>query len=912
MNKNNLSALIKTKLFAPVHHSGVVIRNKLLKKLAHAVHRKLTLITAPAGFGKTTLLGQWYESLQGSGNAVCWLSLDINDNDPRIFLRYVIAALQEIDTRIGADTLQYLENTPVLDISKPLGSLVNDLIQLDKETYLFLDDIHFIESEEIIDFLELLLNLSPANFHVVISGRSVPALPLANLRVRNDLMQIPAEKLRFDFDESEEFMLELRKLPLSKEQLLTLNEHCEGWAAGLQLASLSLREAENKDEVIHRFSGNIQDVADYLTAAVLNQQPQEVKDFLLSCSVFDRLNGDLCDYVLEQSGSQQIIQKLDADNLFIIPLDQDRNWYRFHHLFQEFLQAAARCAAIDCSQTLCRKACIWFKENGYLREAVDYALRAGDMSVAAELIEQRAIEEFMQGRMPRVTAWINKIPLEVRLKRPNLMLLHSTALYHMNQIDEAIVIRDQLEVIVATMAAEGELSKNSAVEFADEMAILNASISMSLDNVADVIRFSPEELHSHQDFMEGVINNVKGYSYFVLGEFEKAKQHISYARVAHQKINSYFGMMYSVCFLGLIEYTQGNVKRALGVLNEFQTDLLSRHEETVYITPALNVLRGAICYEMNQQEQAIQLLQPNLKLIEEVGHISLLQLGYTTLAKCFAAKEDYTTALKIMDHLADFLPLSKSNNYHRLFVSYHRIKLLLRAGKHFEALQAASLLEIPLDDPFIKADSQWDRAVFQQQFIQARLLLISGQWDALIAVSQGLYNIAYRLGLGHRAIESLLLLAQAQLKAGKQSQAVESMLLALSQAGANDLLRIFIDEGPGLSDVLALCCEADLTNNPMSRYMLEVLNQAIGLEASRLQSPLNQSAQMGLIEPLSQRELDVLKLIAEGKSNQLIADMLHISENTVKWHGKNIYGKLGVKNRTAAVITAQELKLISS
>ncbi len=912
MSSSASSTLIKTKLFAPVLRAGAVSRAKLLPVLEQALQRKLTLVTAAAGFGKTTLMGQWYAVLKERQYALCWLSLDRQDNDPKTFMRYFIGALQQIDANLGREALQYLDNAPAPDFTKPLASLINELVQLGEETFFFLDDVHFIDADDIKDFLELFLNLSPPNFHLVMAGRTIPALPLAHMRVSNDLVQLTADKLRFDVQESAAFMRDANQLELSAEQLAKLNNHCEGWAAGLQLASLSLRDAASKDAMIERFAGDITDVADYLATAVFNQQPEAVREFLLHCAYLDRFNSELCDFVLQRDDSWATLRKLDSENLFVIPLDDENNWYRFHHLFQEFLQTRLRKIGKETHEILCSRACEWFQQHGYAREAVDYALRANDMNLAANLIEQRAVEEFMLGRMPRVTSWIGQIPEDVMHEHPNLLFLYGTALYHMNQSQQARRVCEQLREAVNDQALMARLSDDEQQVMNDNLALLKAGVNMAVDNVEDVIRLTPKNIELHQPFMQGVINNMKGYGYFVLGDFQKAKDHIATAYQQHRKIHSDFGIVYSGCFLAQIEFIQGNLRTAQEIVLQYQQELNRQHREEIYVSPVLNVLNGCIFYENNRIDEAIDILRPNLKIIEEVGHMSLLQMGYTALAKSYAARDNIPAALKLIDYLHEVIPFERSNRYHQVFVGYQRIKLLLRSGKHLDALQTASLLNIPdLDGTDNQPIAEWSRTAYQVQLIRARLLFAGGQLDAVIQLCDCLHRQALEVGIGYRAVEAMIILSLAHFKLGHTAQAVDVILPALIRAGSNNMLRVFIDEGSSLLPVLNAVRDTVSPMPASASYLVEALLQALQVNTKPNDGDHMAQAMSGLLDQLSQRELDVLRLMAEGRANQHIADTLHISENTVKWHSRNIFSKLGVKNRTAAVITAQELGLVN-
>ncbi len=906
------SALIKTKVLAPFSRPGMVRRTSLLDTLNSAKSKKLVSITAPAGFGKTTLLGQWYSSLQDAGDTTCWLSLDASDNDPESFIHYLIAAFQQSIEKFGLQALRYMDNAPLPDISKSLVFLANELVEFEKDVFLFVDDYHLITSSEVNQFVELLLNVSPENLHIVLSGRSTPMLPLASFRARNDFLQILSDNLRFDFDESKSFMLDCQKVEISSEQVKTLFSRCDGWAAGLQLASVSLRDAENHDEFIQQFSGSDRDITDYLAATVLARQPEHVQSFLIGTAILDRFSRELCNELLDRRDADEILRGLEANNLFIVPLDHERQWYRYHPLFQEFLIAQLSLEQKDSLSRCNRIASEWFRREGHLHEAVTYALRANDMSLAADLIEIRALEEFLDGRMPRVASWIKRIPVDVQQQRPKLMLLLGTALYHMNQADKAVYVCDRLEECVARLVDQGDMSFREHQDLAGDMAILRAGVSMSLDNASDAIEDAPQEDYSHPEFVDGVINNIKGYCFYVLGEFDSARKHLALARRVHRLAASDFGVMYSDCFLCLLELAQGNLKRAQQIVDNFQhapDDL----EQNLSVASAADVVRGAVAYELNEHHSIVELLQPRLVALEQVGHISLIQLGYVTLAKYFAAKGDYDGALRLLERLNVLYPLPDSNLNHKLFVGYHRIKILLHGGRRSEALKTASMLDIGLDDALPVFTSKWSREGFQQQLIQMRLWLAAGQQEPLISVGTRLYQQAQEIGMGFRAIECLLVLSQAHYKSDNRDNAANAMQLALSHASMNDVIRLFVDEGAALVPIIKLVQRnlAATDDIVLSQFVTNVLGAFEGELRESAEHNHSMSA-AGLIETLSQREMDVLHLMGQGHTNGSIAEALGISENTVKWHGRNVFGKLRVSNRTAAVITAQELGLIDS
>jgi len=392
--------IIHTKLAPPPLRGDAIVRHQLLQVLNVARLRKLTLVSAPAGYGKTTLLVQWFHRARDQGLECAWLALDHDDGEPVRFLSYFVAACRSQWPGFGTSATQRVETSPPLDIAELLPHLVNDLSTSTTPQILFIDDSHHAGQPMISHFLELLCNLSPASFHLVLAGRNRPNLPLAALRVRDQLQEITSSHLRFDRAESEDFLRSVHGIDLTADQMNSLHERSEGWVAGLQLASLSLREHARPDEFIAKFSGTLRDVAEYLATDVLDKQPEEVRSFLLRTCILQRLNADACAALAGTDNARELIELLEDQNLFLLPLDGERNWYRYHQLFQEFLQGQLRRRRPGEVVALYRRAAAWFSNAGFAAEAVDYALLSGDTQRAVELIVPQVQQEIMAGRMP--------------------------------------------------------------------------------------------------------------------------------------------------------------------------------------------------------------------------------------------------------------------------------------------------------------------------------------------------------------------------------------------------------------------------------------------------------------------------------------------------------------------------------
>lgn len=896
-------AIIRTKLCPPVETAALVTRSRLLDSLDASGLRKLTLVAAPAGFGKTTLLGQWFRHLN-SRMSCCWLSLDFEDCAPQRFLRYFIAALQTVRPQIGRQVLQRLENTSVGDVTETLPELVNQIASADSSIAVFLDDFHFAGSGSVLQFTELLLNLSPDNFHLVLSSRIRPGLSLAGLRVQNQLTEVAAAHLRFDQGESSDFLTRIHGLQLSADQLSTLLDHSEGWAAGLQLASLSLRNAARRDEFIDSFSGTFRDIADYLAADVLDSQPNIIREFLLRTAVLQRLNADVCRKLTGVVDCQQMLETLEERNLFVVPLDQERRWYRYHQLFQEFLFGQLRRRYPGEIVQLYSRAAEWFSRAGLPAEAVDYALLSGDTAKAVRLVESQAQEEMMAGRMPRVHDWVNRIPEDLRRSHPKLLIAQCTALYHMNRADEAEKTLFILEESVAAAPPDRWLQ--------DQIRILRAGITISRDDVDNILCHLSAPFGELSDFDLGIVNNIRGYALAELGRFDEAQSSLSEARRCHSRAGAAFGVVYADCFQGLIDLAKGNLQSCYARFGEDREGGVGTSE--IYVTPVSSIMRAIVLYEWNRLDESLHLLKRNLSLMEQVGHIKLVTLSYITLAKILGVRGDAVGAARHFDYC---LTLGTGRgtpfDHLRALVESERVRYLLAVNRINEALDIAASMSIDIVDVAPDLPDRWERIACLRLLIWSRLQIAAGTAERSLPALQRLKKLARDVRRYRRVIECLILESSALFRLDDRRSSQKAFTQAVNLAAPNHALRAFIDEGGLVAQILE-ACSASLRRSPGSvPAFLEELRRALRSVSQGNESSGAATGATGtppLLESLSYREVEILHLMAAGQSNHVIAHQLHISENTIKWHIKNIFTKLGVNNRTAAVVAAQHQCLL--
>ena len=898
---------MKTKFIAPVARSKTIARRRLLDPGSARRFPTLTLVAAPAGFGKTTLLIQLRDALLADGHTAPWLSLGTDDHSPTELLRDIIEAIQYEVPGFGSRTGRIVGGNSRLDITRTLNDFVEDVSDTATPIVLFLDDYHLVSNAETDELIELLLNLAPDNFQMAVASRTRPQFGLAALRVRDELHEITSAQLRFNLSEAAEFLTEVRKLGLSNQQVEKIHEHSEGWVAGLQLASLSLRDPDRRDGFIESFSGSLKDIADYMATDVLNQQPGMVKEFLLRTSVADRLNGELAAALTGLDNAQQLLEEIERDGLFVTPLDQERIWYRYHQLFHEFLLTELRRKYPGELVGLYRKAAEWCERKNLSREAVEYGLLASDFPTVTTLVERQSWIELRAGRMPRVIAWIRRIPEHVRNENPKLLYLLATALYHANSADESEEILARLIELVERR--ESSLSADEFGYLQEQIRLLSAGIAIARDDPGRIIELLETDFLFLNDFEHGLACNFLGYAYAELAEFDRAAKILSEARRRHMLARSEFGAVYSECFLALTDFANGNLDHCFARFTPENTN--SSNEK--YVAPVPQVIQGIVLYQWNRIDEALELLQPNLPLIGEVGFTKLLVFGYTALARISGLRGDHRAAMRCYD-LISALGARWGTPYerHRSLVEGGRIAYLLQSGRLNEAIDHAVSSGIDVDADSLPIPSEWERVACRRALTWARLQIATGRPQVTLPVLARLRELATRSRRGMRVLECYVLEARARF-ADDKPKALGLIDEALDVAAPNRSVRCFIDEGQEIDALLLDSRERSIREWPKSkRHFLEAITGLIVADADKAggEPAGREGAAPGLIEPLSDRERKILSLIAAGSTNNTISASLFISLNTVKWHLKNIFAKLGVGNRTSAVAVARQLDLI--
>ncbi len=900
---------MKTKCIPPIARFRMIGRQNLLETIQPDRPPKLTLVAAPAGFGKTTLLIQWREYLIREGVTAPWLSLRADDRSSVVFLRDIVESIQFVIPTFGARTSRVINGAAPFDSTRALNHLVDDLIEADQQITLFLDDYHHIGGPETDVLVELLLNLAPANFHMTVASRTRPQFGLAALRVRDELHEVTLADLRFNLSEATEFLTDIRCLELSTEQVERIHEHSEGWVAGLQLASLALRDPNRRDGFIDSFSGRLQDISDYMASDVLNQQPKDVQEFLLRTSVAERMTGELASVLTDSDKAPALLEQVERDGLFVMPLDQEQQWFRYHQLFQEFLLTELRRRHPGELVELYRKTAAWFEKQSLAGEAVEYALLAGDLENVVSLVEQQSWIELMAGRIPRVIAWIRRIPDAVRIRNPKLLYLLGTALYHANRADEAETVLAELCSAVNEIGNDRE--SDSSQYLREQISVLASGIAIARDDPKRILELLDCDFEHLNNFELGLIYNFRGYALADQAQFAQATETLREARRYHLLAGSDFGAVYSECFLALTDFANGNLDHCFA---RFAPDSASAElSDEKYIAPVPRVIQGIVLYQWNRIDEALECLQPNLPLIGEVGFTKLLVFGYTALARISGLRGDHRAAMRCYD-LISSVGARKGTPYerHRSLVEGGRIAYLLQTERLNEAIDYALNSDIEVDAETCELPQQWERVACRSALTWARLQIATGRASNTLPVLARLRQLARESRRGMRVLECYILEARARFEQDKP-KARGLIDEALSVAAPNHSIRCFVDEGQEIDSLLLDSREGEIDkwSNSMRSFLAEITGSINTTESTSDSSSDTSGFRVhSLIEPVSGREKKILSLIAAGSTNSVIADTLFISTNTVKWHLKNIFGKLGVNNRTSAVAVARQLQLL--
>ena len=947
--------ILATKLFAPPTRPELVPRQRLVELLETNLDRKLTLVSAPAGYGKTTLVSEW---VQHTKRSVCWLSLDRDDSDPIRFWRYVVAALRTSDAALGETVWAALESGQQPPLDALVTALINDLVNTSSSLVLVLDDYHLLEAERVHGSMNLLLDRLPPQLHLIITTRADPPLLLSRRRSRSELTEIRMADLCFSEAETAEFLNARMDLDLSVEDVLSLNGRTEGWIVGLQMAAIAIRATEAwqdrglqyKHEFVTAFAGDDRYIGGYLVEEVLCRQAQPVQQFLLETSILDRFCAPLCDAVIGRNDSREMLDRLDQNNLFVIPLDTRRHWYRYHHLFADLLRRRlGQERSIQDVADLHLRASRWYEGEGFYAEAVSHALAMPDQDWATTLIERHAPDVASRGESLLVKSWLEALPEDRLRSSPYLCILCASG----DPLAPAEVAERWLSDAEIAWDARGErgvsvgeVSEVDRLRFRGWMAATRAWLSLQRgDSPRQVVEHSRRALEQipnddlvYNQRSRSNLFNVLGHAHRRLGEDDATQQSFLEARRIADSIGHYSISVYATCYLARIAFDRGQLRHAADMCQRRLGSLTGTPHvggRPILAAAGLYIVLGRVLLELNDLEGAEQALNKGLELVMLTKDYETLRDGYVGLTLLRLAQGDVEGGLDSVGKLESLgteiqasagepsggIWLGQAGHdpgdapfAARLAVDFLaesaalRIRCWLAQSEHDEHWldRAAKLVEgrqISLQAP----DS-----LPVEQLALVRLLVARWRTQSLdrkvarsaLGFLKDQLEIAEKLGRGRQILEIMVLQTLAYQALDNVDEALERLSRALDLAKPEGFVRIFVGEGVPMAQLLYQAAERRLSPKYAGQLLAAFPTATLerGLDSPRIG--------LEVVEPLSPREIEVLQLVAEGFSNRQIADKLFITPNTVRVHTSNIYGKLGVNNRTRAVAKARGLGVL--
>jgi LuxR family maltose regulon positive regulatory protein len=913
--------LLTTKFYVPPSRPEMVSRSRLVELLNAGLHRKLTLISAPAGFGKTTLLSEWVGACQ---RPVAWLSLDEGDNDPARFMAYLVAALETIESAremvgpIEKTVLAALQSPQGPQIEPALTALINKIASVPEPFVLVLDDYHLITAQLVHQAIAFILGHLPPQMHLAIAARADPPLPVAGLRGRDQLTEVRQADLRFTPDEAAAFLNRLMGLDLSEENIEALSARTEGWITGLQMAALSMKGRDDIGQFVLAFAGSNVYVLDYLMEEVLERQPDQVQTFLLQTSILERLTGPLCDAVVTGNDGQalavphggedvsptgqQTLEMLERSNLFIVRLDDERRWYRYHRLFADLLRQRLEQVHPELPPTLHSRASQWYESKGLIPEAIEHALSAQDFERAAILIEDHADQTISRAEFATFEKWTRTLPDDVLRGRPLLCAYGALVL---------LLVGGTLYEVKARIADASR--GNGAGEFEGELAAVRAVLATMEGEVQQSLELSRravELLPAERTFLSGFMERNLGVIYMLSGDIEAARRVFAESAALSERTGDFISVVVGQEKMGTARRMQGHLREAKA-LYEQALRLATDEEGRVHPVVTKAVLGLAdIQREWNDLEAAEELSREGLEMAEQWSRFLAISC-YLVLSRVRQGRGDLEAAADLLDRCQRLAVEYDLTEMDDIIVDASLVRVWLAQGD----LEAAArwVERRKFDSAAVAAELEGRQSGDSLEYVRqleyvalGRFYVAQGYLDQALEVLKPLSRATERQGWGLLLMETLALQALAFQEQGDLEQALTVLDRALTLGEPEGYVRTFVDEGEPMADLLREAASRGIAPEYVSR-LLGVFEVT---EHGALEEIGTAREVQPLAEPLSERELEVLRLLNTSLSSAEMADELVVSVNTVRTHIRSIYSKLGVHSRYEAVDRARELKLI--
>lgn len=912
--------IILTKLGPPRHSRKLVRRGELLRLLRQESLLTLVLISAPAGFGKTTVLSQWREELLAEGASVAWLNLDDEDNDTSQCISYLFASLAEGLRDLPGWLNDFDASGQMLSDKTALTLLVNGIHSYGKKLILILDDYDKISEPAIHDVVAFLLTHAPENLCIAIATRSTPPLPLAFLRAHNQIIEFDTRSLRFQFEDTNAFLSDVSNVKLSLAEAHALHEAMEGWAAGLQIAAIAMKTRDQHAVLSSSVRGSFHAVGEYLTENVLSQLPDDVVEFMLRTSILERMSAPLCEAVAGVSDGQQRLEWLEAQNMFLLPLDEEKKWFRYHALFADYLRQQLTLRSSAELTAAHERAADWFAARGFWAEAVRHALAANRAEQAIDWVERCAMRENEESNVRTLLSWVKRLPQNAALHRFRLRAAVAWALVCTIQLSEARLVIEDIEERLRT----GEFEETPDIRW--ELTALRGTTACVGDDTAEGLTLMTKCLERplrHGDaedaelWVHRVVRNLLTHSYEKAGNLQMARAvQADILLWPSDSSRGLFCTIYRMCFLAACDIRLGLLHEAAEKLRE-GLQMSEQRAGRRSVAPSLAAAwLAALHYEWDELEEVETLLAGRLEIIDDACVLEAVQSAYLPLARLSALRGEFASAHSILDR-AEILAVQR--DWVRLvgLCSLERTRIFLLQGKPDDARSTVARLKkmLPSNPPNERcALSEAYRAL---TLATCRILIHEGRYDAAIGQLNAIVSDdeAAQNMLG--AARARVLLAIALERHGDHEAALKSIEKVLSLGATAGILRSIIDEGPVVAALVADYATQRMAAREMGdtreQEYFDRLLSSLGVDRQSAPGRRN-GARLATngrsFEILSPRESDILALIAEEQSNKQIARALRVSPETVKWHIKNIFAKLEVTSRAEALARAIELGVV--
>jgi LuxR family transcriptional regulator, maltose regulon positive regulatory protein len=902
--------LLATKLHLPRTRPGFVVRPRLTDRLAGAGEGELALVCAPAGFGKTALMADW---ARRSELPVAWLSLDEADNDPARFWRHAAAALDTVCPGVAERVAGLLGPPPPPVWEGLVTALVNELAGVAEEVVLVVDDYHLIQAPQVHQSVEFLLEHLPACLRLVVASRADPPLPLARLRASGQLAEVRAADLRFTGEEAAELLSGAVESELSDSVVAALEARTEGWAAGLQLAALSLRGYADVNAFVEGFSGSHRYVLDYLAEEVLDRQPEPLREFLLETSILERLSGPLCDAVCGRTDSQELLEQVERANLFLVPLDEVRGWWRFHHLFADLLRARLERNRPERVLQLHRAAAAWHEEHGLADDAIRHAVAAAEDAWAARLVERHAEAVLWRCESATLDRWLAALPADLIHVRPRLSVALAWRAGMTGRMEEVERLLADAERALASAGEEPH--EPSVGRAASVLANVGATITLLRATLArmhgdahravEFARQARTQLGDDELLLGSMVGWHLAGADWMEGRLEQAESALGGLVADRRAVGERYFILRGCYDLGQIQQGRGHLGAALQTYRQ-GLEIAGDAGRQLPAAGIAHVGLADVLRERDELDAALDHARLGVALCGQLAYAQALATGLATLARIRQAKGDAAGALEAIGQAERF---ELSPGMVALFnpVPAWRARLLLAHGEIDAVSRWVRGCGLAADD-----EPSYPRE--REYLVLARVLLAEQPAQAL-GLLERWHTLAAAQGRTGSVIELRALQALAHAACGDEPRALAALDEALTLAAPEGYLRLFVDEGRPMAELLRkLVADRRLDHGSGAgpREYRSRLVEAFEQAHLPIRPPVRRGAVVvaGLIEPLSARELEVLGLLAAGKPNREIAQELVVTLETVKKHASHIFDKLGVANRTQAVARARELGLM--